>query len=170
MESSSRNSQSSEFREVLLDYLGTTSGLKGRMVGTDKIQIEQVSDGKSISFLLNDLEEVLTREDSEKNAFIQINFKSKSKILITESLIGFKPVPQVGLDSERLPKVVTTPDLVSVFEAVEEAIGSEDAEIEEVEVLKKVFFSILRGGEAVGFDLSTEKEWLRCLSNNKASA
>ena len=35
--------------------------------------------------------------------------------------MGFKPVEIVGLDMSRIPKVVTTPDLVSVFEAIEDA-------------------------------------------------
>ena len=93
------------------------------------------------------------------------------KILLTDQLIGFKPFPIPDLDVSKLPKVVTTVDLLSVFEAIEEA-STVSARTEDADTLKRVFQSILMGGEDVGFDLSTEKSWLRRLSGvvSKASA
>ena len=42
---------------------------------------------------------------------------------------------------------------------------------EEVDILKKVFDSVLRGAEAVGFDLTSERVWLHNLGRSgRASA
>jgi len=80
-------------------------------------------------------------------SFLQVNFLSGKKILLTENLIGFKPVPSRGLDLSKLPKVVTTPDLLSVVEAIEDSISFAVAN-DELDVLKRVFDSVLRGAEA----------------------
>jgi hypothetical protein len=57
---------------------------------------------------------------------------------------------------------VTTVDLISVLEAIEEnliqAVANPDADF-----LRDTFQSILLGGEKVGFDLTTEKTWLNRL-------
>jgi hypothetical protein len=60
--------------------------------------------------------------------------------------------------------VVTTSDVVSVFEALEEALQDEVFNFEEIETLKKVFESVIAGGERVGFDLATERSWLNRLT------
>jgi hypothetical protein len=83
-------------------------------------------------------------------------------------LIGFKTIPLHGFDVHKLPKVVTTSDLISVFEAAEEALSTGRGE--EVDVLRQVFNSILMGGETVGFDLKNEKSWFANLISKIASA
>jgi hypothetical protein len=100
-----------------------------------------------------------------------VNFQSGKKILLTQNLIGFKPAPSRGLDLSKLPKVVTTPDLLSVVEAIEETLSTAPAQPEELEVLRKVFDSVLKGAEAVGFDTTSERVWMQSLNrNSKASA
>jgi hypothetical protein len=47
------------------------------------------------------------------------------------------------------------------------APGAQD----ELDVLKRVFDSVLRGAEAVGFDTTSERVWMQGLTrNSKASA
>jgi hypothetical protein len=160
--------------QVLLDivksFASNTSGLHLDIVG-DTVQIVQKVDEKKLNFLTSELSDVLTREDKEGKTFIQVNFKTGRKILLTDSLVGFKPEARTGLDLNRLPRVVTTPDLLSVFEAIEEIMNSDVPNDQELEVLREVYFSILTGGEAVGFDLQQEKVWLsRLMTAKKASA
>jgi hypothetical protein len=155
--------------DIVKSFTANTTGLVFIEQG-DSIQIVQKADDKKISFLTSELSDVLTREDKEGKTFIQVNFKTGRKILLTDSLVGFKPESRVGLDLTRLPKVVTTPDLLSVFEAIEEILNSDTPNDSEVEVLREVYYSILSGGEAVGFDLQPEKVWLSRLTSKKASA
>ncbi|HEX4924465.1 MAG TPA: hypothetical protein VFV50_10275 [Bdellovibrionales bacterium] len=160
--------------QVLLDivksFVANTSGLVLSVLG-DSVTIQQKTDDKKLTFLMSELSDVLTREDKEGKTFIQVNFRTGRKILLTDSLVGFKPENRVGLDLNRLPKVVTTPDLLSVFEAIEEILNSDNPNDQELEVLREVYYSILCGGEAVGFDLSPEKIWLsRLMTSKKASA
>jgi hypothetical protein len=166
-DSGSRTEQVIKIKE----FTSKTTGLKSRVNDDEEMQILQHTDGKAISFPIVQLEEVIARVDGEGNAFLQVNFRSGKKILLTENLIGFKPAPAKGLDLGKLPKVVTTPDLISVVEAIEDSLGATTG-VEEVDVLKKVFDSVLRGAEAVGFDLTPERMWLQRLgsTSNKASA
>lgn len=81
-------------------------------------------------------------------------------------------MPTPGLDLNKLPKVVTTPDLISVLEAIEESFAASDFTGKETEMLKKAYFSIIRGAEQIGFTMNPEKEWLIRLiasTNQKAS-
>ena len=153
----------------IMTYLNQCAGLEHSRAGTNHLCIRQKLDGKQISFDEGKVEEVLTRVDAEGKSFIQVNFQSGLKILLTEQLIGFKPVVGKGLELDKLPNVVTTPDLCSVFEAIQEAM-SEDAGDEDVEILKRVFESVVLGGEAVGFDLSEEKMWLQRLTFSASNA
>lgn len=157
------------YLKAITEYMETTQGLKCRVLDEATVEIHQTSDQKRIKFELEAVSEVLSRNDSDGNPFIQVNFKTGKKILLTSSLVGFKPAPVIGLDLGKLPKVVTTPDLISVFEAIEEAMTVK-ATIDELDTLKKVFNSILSGGELIGFDLSQERQWLWCLMHAKASA
>jgi hypothetical protein len=140
------------------------------MNDTGRVQLRQDLDGKLFTFSSQDVNEVLHRADSEGKAFLQVNFKNGSKILLTETLIGFKPIETLGLDMSRIPKVVTTPDLVSVYEAIEESMGADNGNDTEVEILKKVYLAIITGGEKVGFDLTTERKWLNRLLASKLKA
>lgn len=163
-----RHEQAVQIRE----FISKSAGLRSREQSEEKIQISQSGDGKSITFPISDLEDVIQRIDSEGQMFLQVNFLSGKKILLTENLIGFKPVPSRGLDLSKLPKVVTTPDLISVVEAVEDSMSSSvQSTTDELDVLKRVFDSVLRGAEAVGFDTTPERLWMQGLARNtKASA
>lgn len=123
---------------------------------TDYMVIEQKVDKKRISINSFDLDEVLFREDETGNSFLQVNFLSGKKILITQTLVGFRPLGLFGLDMEKLPKVVTTPDIQSVFEAIQETLECNEYS-EELDVLRKVYDAVVCGGESVGFDLKEER-------------
>lgn len=153
----------------VLSYIDKTQGLRAQVSEVGRVSILQDSDGKIFTFESRDLIEVLNRQDSDNRPFMQLNFQNNQKVLLTENLIGFKPQETLGLDMGRIPKVVTTPDLVSVYEAIEESLGSESLE-NEVEILKKVFLAILNGGERVGFDLRFERKWLGRLLASRAKA
>ncbi|MDG0816713.1 hypothetical protein [Bdellovibrio svalbardensis] len=156
----------------ILNFVDSSKGLRAKINESGRVQIRQDLDSKLFTFSSQDLGEVLHRADSEGKPFIQVNFKNGSKVLLTETLVGFKPIETLGLDMGRIPKVVTTPDLVSVYEAIEESMGADNGLDTEVEILKKVYMAIIAGGEKVGFDLSTERKWLNRLlaSKFKASA
>lgn len=157
--------------DVILNFLDSSKGLNGFLSQHGQICITQKIDSKKICFYSWDVQEVLSRSDSEGTPFIQVNFRFGQKILLTDNLVGFKPVETMGLDMARLPKVVTTPDLDSVCSAIEEALGS-DIQEDEVEILKKVFQAILSGAERVGFELKTERVWFNrlVLSRQRAAA
>ncbi|MGE4133469.1 MAG: hypothetical protein AB7F86_17640 [Bdellovibrionales bacterium] len=158
--------------QQIQEFVSKSSGLRSRVtVENEKLQIAQSADGKSIALIAEDLEEVIHRIDSDGQVFLQVNFRSGKKILLTQNLIGFKPAPSRGLDLGKLPKVVTTPDLLSVVEAIEDSMATTPTQPEEVAILKKVFDSVLRGAEAVGFDTTPERVWLQGLARKtKASA
>lgn len=140
----------------------------------NQIVIQQSEDQKKISISVNEIEKVLSRADYDGSQFLQVNFHNQSKILITKNLVGFKPIEATGFDSQKIPKVVTTVDLLSIITAIEDLYDSEDNHqtLTEIEVLKKVFQSILSGAEAVGFDMRAEKVWFsrNMLSLSAASA
>lgn len=154
----------------ILNYVDTSKGLHATIHEGGKVQVQQETDGKNFLFHTLDVSEVLHRADAEGKAFIQVNFKNGTKVLFTETLIGFKPQETLGLDMGRIPKVVTTPDLISVFEAIEESMGADAGSEQEAEILKKVYLAIISGGERVGFDLSPERDWLNRLLASKFQA
>jgi hypothetical protein len=154
-------------KEIIEKYVTQAQGLEIKREA-DSFEIIQTIDRKGIRFYFDQLEDVLVRDDTNDKPFLQINFTNGDKILITEELIGFKPYPLKGFDVTKLPKVVTTSDLVSVFEAAEEAHSS--GRPDEVNVLKQVFNCIILGGEQVGFDLKNEKTWFTQLLSKSASA
>lgn len=154
----------------ILNYVDSSKGLRARVTDNGKVSIAQDIDGKSMSFFASDVSEVLHRSDSDGKPFVQVNFKSGSKVLLTETLVGFKPFETMGLDMNRIPKVVTTPDLKSVLEAVEESLGSDSSQDHETEVLKKVFQAILLGAERVGIELPEERAWFNRLAASRLRA
>ena len=145
-------------------FIETTNGLTivDSML-SDYLVIEQKLDSKRITLNTFDFEEVLFRTDETNKPFLQINFASGKKILMTETLIGFRPMGLFGLDMEKLPKVVTTPDIQSVFDAIQESLQSTEDEEGELEVLRKVYDAVVCGGESVGFDLKDERKLLACI-------
>lgn len=167
--SNSKTKSTSTELDHILNFVDGSKGLRAKLNESGKVQIHQELDGKYFAFVSSEVSEVLHRTDSEGKAFLQLNFRNGNKVLLTETLVGFKPVETFGLDMGRIPKVVTTPDLVSVFEAIEESLGSETNE-SEVEILKKVYQAILTGGEKVGFDLIFERKWVNRLLASKIKA
>ena len=153
----------------ITEFIGLSKGLDFYSSHKGEIRVKQKTDYKELPILLNSVTEVLPRVDHEDIDFLQVNFENGKKLLLTQNLIGFKPIPLIGLDMERLPKVVTTPDLISVVEAIEEAMNSKDFHPIEIEVLKDVFSSVLEGGEAIGFDLTKERAWLNRLTLIRAN-
>lgn len=170
--SESMPAKPSELLNDVLEFVEGTDGLKLELNKSGEVSILQSVDGKTFRFKAHDLSEVLPRVDADGKSFIQVNFESGTKVLFTENLVGFKPRETTGLDMSKIPKVVTTPDLLSVFEAIEESLSSDTTPDHEVEILKRVFQSILHGGENAGFDLSFEKRWISRLvsAKNKISA
>ena len=146
---------------VLFDFIEQSTGLDASRI-EDHIVISQKADSKSLKLKTTDLMDILLRKDPEGKEFIQVNFVSGQKILITDQLVGFKPITSGDLDLGKLPKVVTTLDLLSVIEAIEEC-SSQGDEKNDLSTLKLVFGAIVGGGEAIGFDLSQERSWLKRL-------
>ncbi len=149
-----------------------SSELEVEQCELDQVRIKQKVDGHMLVIRASRLNDILMRNDSDGRSFVQVNFHDGLKILITERLIGFKPavrktaVPAAGLGApkssskmvnSRLPRVVTTPDLLSVLEAMEDAADSADRDLT---VLRELFDSIVRGAERAGFDVEKEKTWL----------
>lgn len=159
-----------ETKLVISKFVASSVGLK---ISTDVVgvmTIQQRVDGKTITISEQKIEEVLERIDTDGRAFLQVNFTDGKKILLTEKLVGFKPAITEGLDLQKLPRVVTTPDLVSVVEAIEESLNSKRPRFEEVEVLRRVFDSVLLGAQEVGFDLEAERAWISCIASVRGKA
>lgn len=170
MSSSNKHKSTTVDLDSVLNYVDSSRGLKAQVGESGSVQISQDLDGKIFRFHSHDISEILHRTDADGKPFLQLNMRGGLKVLFTDTLIGFKPVETTGLDLSRIPKVVTTPDLTSVFEAIEESMGTEAGTDTEVEILKKVFLAILAGGEQVGFDLSQERIWLNRLIASKIKA
>lgn len=136
------------------------------------LELTQKEDFKKISIEFEQIEKVLVRQDVDGSKFLQINFHQGVKILVTKTLIGFKPNQLVGFDLARIPRVVTTIDLVSVSKAIEDLFDSEETleSKAEVEILKKVYQSILYGAEDVGFKMQAEKKWISAVLLNHSAA
>ena len=156
----------------IVNFLDQNQSLSYKMVEYT-LYVQQEEDKKTIKIDLNQVEKVLSRVDYDGSEFIQVNFNSQVKILMTKSLIGFKPIEVVGFDSSKIPKVVTTVDLKSISKAIEDIYDGDESlqSLTELEVLKKVFHSILIGAEAVGFEMRQEKDWFsRYLLNHSAAS
>jgi hypothetical protein len=149
------------------EFLNQANGLELVSVTIDCLKIYQKTDGKTLTFCPVNIEEILSRIDSSNQPFLQINFINGKKILLTEKLVGFKPARTLNLDMTKLPKVVTTPDLISVVEAIEDSLSSENTVHEEIQVLEKVYDSVLKGAEDIGFNLTNEKTWVKMLTKDK---
>lgn len=133
------------------------------------LELTQKEDLKKITIDFEQIEKVLIRQDVDGSNFLQINFSHGTKILITKTLVGFKPNQLVGFDLTRIPRVVTTIDLVSVSKAIEDLFDSEETSESkaEIEILKKVYQSILYGAEGIGFKMQAEKIWLTAILLNQ---
>ena len=144
--------------EPIFKYVNASENL--RFIESDLSDcfiIEQKLDRRRIAINRFDVEEVLPRTDENGQEFLQVNFISGKKILLTEKLVGFRPLAIFGLDMNKLPKVVTTPDIMNIFDAIQESLCYEVHPNRELEVLRKVYDSVVCGGESVGFDLNEER-------------
>ena len=129
----------------------------------EKITLFQNYDKKTLSFYESDIKKVLERKDYNGEAFLQINFKNGKKILLTDEFVGFSPAACSEIDTEKLPKVVTTVDLLSIIEALESSIYGTDHYQESLQDVKFFFEAIASGAESVGFSLTGERLWVEKL-------
>lgn len=162
MDKKNKPSQTSSL-ESIIKFISQTKGLTVSYDESNNITICQKIDEKKLHFKSTDVEEVLKRKDSKGEAFIQINFYRDKKIILTDKFIGFKPFPISGLDMAKLPKVVTTPDLLNFIEIIEDSMYELDITSFEVRDIKKYFDAVLIGAEKIGFDVLSERVWIERL-------
>lgn len=157
-------------KDIIEFFLSQTQKLSLIKEGENaKITLLQNYDKKSLSFCVSDIEKVLERKDYKGETFLQVNFRNGKKILLTNEFIGFSPAVCSEMKTRKLPKVVTTADLLSVIEAVESSLYGTDQYQESLHDIKLFFETIASGAESVGFDLTGERLWLgRLLSQNTA--
>ena len=137
----------------------------------EKITVFQNYDKKTLSFYESDIEKVLERKDYSEEAFLQVDFKNGKKILLTNEFVGFSPAvsTETEMEAQKLPKVVTTADLLSVIEAIENSLYGTDQYHESLHDIKLFFETIASGAESVGFNLVGERLWVdRLLLENTA--
>lgn len=151
--------------EDITTFLLKVNGFETSFLDEWRVSILQKADRQRILLDGRELETTIRRTDEMGREFIQVNFLGGAKILLTDDLIGFKPLPSpqyTQMNLSRLPKVVTTPDLISVIEAMDDAIAKSTSGFieEEIKVLKCLYESIVAGAERVGFDLRFEKTWI----------
>ena len=151
--------------EAIQSFVQKTGGLKFS-TKEDVITILQTVDSKNLSFKNTDISEILKRKDSKSQPFIQINFFGDKKIILTDRFIGFKPFKIPDLDMQKLPKVVTTPDLLNFIEIIEDSMYELDVTATEIRDIRKYFESVLLGAEKVGFELLNERVWIERLFFN----
>lgn len=164
------NMPNSHVINEIINFLDCSSGFSYQ-INESQLKISQKEDAKTMVLPLVKVEKVLVRQDFDGSSFLQVNFQGGNKVLITKLLIGFKPTTVMGFDSQKIPKVVTTVDLKSVVTAIEETYEDDSYQTEvELEVLTKVYHSILLGAEAVGFEMTEERNWfVRSMLNRKAA-
>jgi hypothetical protein len=151
---------------LLTEYIFNSTGLDLVVQSEIEIQIEQKADNKVLLLPTHKIETILTRFDEKGDRFLQVNYLDGCKILVTDRLIGFKP--DDAEDSEghgvQLPNVVTTPDIISVIEAIENSMFNDEFNENEIRSLKTLYNSVLSGAEKAGFTLSEERTWLSRLN------
>ena len=130
---------------------------------SEQITLFQNHDKKILSFDESDIEKVLERKDYNGEAFLQVNFKNGKKILLTNEFIGFSPAVCSEINTKKLPKVVTTADLLSVIEAIESSLYGTDQYQESLYDVKLFFEAIASGAESIGFNLTGERLWVERL-------
>ena len=163
------NEPSPSIVKSIVNFVSQSRGLRFLESGTNELIICQSVDGKSLKLKTNTIADVLTRKDSKKDDFLQVNFSNGKKVILTDNLIGFKPAMYSDLDMNRLPKVVTTPDLISFIEVLEDSLHDTEVSMDEITDVKQYFESVLMGAEAIGFDLICERIWIARLLNYQIS-
>jgi len=151
-----------EIRNLLASFLSKSKKLS--LIETEKSEHEfsilQNDDRKRLCITTENIEKVLEREDQNGDIFLQINFKNGKKIILTEDFIGFAPGGCVGLFATKLPKVVTTADLLNVIDAIEGSVYGTEQYQESLSDVKLFFEAIASGAESIGFDLTGERLWV----------
>ena len=153
--------------QSIVNFVSQSRGLRFLESGTDELIICQSVDGKYLTVDTNTISDVLSRTDSKKDLFLQVNFSDGKKVILTDKLIGFKPAVYSDLDMNRLPKVVTTPDLISFIEVLEDSLYDTEVNMDEIEDVKQYFECVLMGAEAIGFNLICERIWIARLLNHQ---
>lgn len=151
-------------KSIIEDFL--SQGMKLSLVEKEedqKITLFQNYDKKTLSFNESDVEKVLERKDPNGEDFLQVNFKNGKKILLTNEFIGFSPAVCTEIDTKKIPKVVTTADLLSVIEAMESSLYGTDQYQESLYDVKLFFEAIASGAESIGFSLTGERLWVERL-------
>ena len=152
----------SDIRHLVQTFLSKSKKLS--LVETQKSETEfsilQNYDKKSLLISTENVEKVLERVDPNGEMFLQINFKDGKKVILTEEFIGFAPGVCVGLFSKKLPKVVTTADLLNVIDAIEGSVYGTEQYQESLSDVKLFFEAIASGAESIGFDLTGERLWV----------
>lgn len=156
----------SHYADTIIQFVKKAKGLNFYRDKIKEIGICQLIDGKCLNFKESDVEEVLHRKDSKGESFIQVNFYGDKKIILTDRFIGFKPFPVQGLDMTKLPKVVTTPDLLNFIEVIEDSMYEMDVSAMEVRDIRRYFEAVLLGAEKIGFHLIYERIWVERLFLN----
>ena len=157
----------SNFVQSIILFVSKSQGLSFLESGANELTICQNVDGKYLTINTNTITEVLSRKDSKQDSFLQVNFSDGKKVILTHSLIGFKPAIYSDLDMKRLPKVVTTPDLISFIEVLEDSLHDTEVSMDEIEDVRQYFESVLMGAEAIGFNLICERIWIARLLNHQ---
>ena len=151
--------------EMIVDFVSQCRGLSFLESGIEELVIVQSADCKHLTLKVKMIDEVIRRMDNKKEAFLQINFLNGKKVILTDGLIGFKPLSYSNLDMNKLPKVVTTPDLLNFIEVLEESIFDTRVSQKDIKDVKQYFDSLLLGAENIGFNLICEKIWMLKLLN-----
>ncbi len=162
-----KNPQTTAPLNLIYNFLQQSNSFQVSWENSDLL-VEQNVDAKALLIQSQDISDVLERRDTDGKYFLQVNFTTQVKILITESLIGFKPSEIPALDMNKIPKVVTTPDLVSVQQALQDCLYYDQHE--DLEVLKKVYLSILKGAKKSGFIMESEAQWIQSFATHQIKA
>ena len=78
-DATSKNEQLLQIKE----FVAKSTGLRSRSENTDGLHILQCADGKTLALAMKEVEEVIPRIDAEGQTFLQVNFHSGKKILLT---------------------------------------------------------------------------------------
>ena len=160
-----KNEVNSSQVQIIVDFVSQCKGLGFLESGGEELVICQSADFKYLTLKTRMIDEVIRRMDNKKEVFLQINFLNGKKVILTDSLVGFEPFSCSDLDMNKLPKVVTTPDLLNFIEVLEESIFDTKVSPEDIKDVKQYFDSLLLGAENIGFNLICEKIWMLKLLN-----
>ncbi len=154
----------------LLQFINEVEVLRGLKfeIRSNLVIIYQLFDGKQLEISKDQILNLIKRSHEKNALFFQINYRDGRKILLTENLIGFKPAAIENLDMMRIPKVVTTPDLKSVIDAIEDECDIGNKGNAKYLELVKVYKSIEKGAENIGINTNNEKLMLSKIVNFKS--